>query len=215
MPQRAKTFDGNLEQALQASPDKLYISNGIKGNSILILDIKDQNGKSHSVQLKRTWVPIDLMLFADRESIKSSDSIRSLVRKGAIRLLDFKEADAIARTPEAVAELTRVGITCNSEFDAGVKNESGNGSGSSIDAKITDEQYYKNVINDILLMDSEVEAISKLKDIKSYYFAGEPDEVTTTLLISLLGDIKKNCENTKQFPNLLKETNETISELSK
>ena len=35
MPQRAKTFDGNLEQALQASPDKLYISNGIKGNSIL------------------------------------------------------------------------------------------------------------------------------------------------------------------------------------
>jgi hypothetical protein len=155
------------------------------------------------------------MLFADRESIKSSDSIRSLVRKGAIRLLDFKEADAIARTPEAVAELTRVGITCNSEFDADVKNESGNGSGSSIDAKITDEQYYKNVINDILLMDSEVEAISKLKDIKSYYFAGEPDEVTTTLLISLLGDIKKNCENTKQFPNLLKETNETISELSK
>ena len=215
MPQRAKTFDGNLEQALQASPDKLYISNGIKGNSILILDIKDQNGKSHSVQLKRTWVPIDLMLFADRESIKSSDSIRSLVRKGAIRLLDFKEADAIARTPEAVAELTRVGITCNSEFDADVKNESGNGSSSSIDAKITDEQYYKNVINDILLMDSEVGAISKLKDIKSYYFAGEPDEVTTTLLISLLGDIKKNCENTKQFPNLLKETNETISELSK
>ena len=110
MPKKAKTFFGNLEQALEADKNHIYIGNNLKGRAVLLLDIKDASGKSISVKIPKTWVPIDLMLFADREAIRRSDSIRKLHRKGAIRFLDANEADEIMKTQEAREEAKRAGL---------------------------------------------------------------------------------------------------------
>lgn len=191
MPKLAKTFNGNLEQALAADSEHLYIGNNLKGHAVLLLDIKDNNGKAVCVRLPRTWVPIDLMLFADREAIKRSESVRKLHRKGAIKFLDPTESNEIMKSQEAIKEANRAGLlggfVLSEESEARVEEKK-----EEVDISVDDIQYYKNIIEELKSLSKEEDEeviVNKIKDMESTYFS-DPDSVNKGNLIMILNDAK-------------------------
>jgi hypothetical protein len=193
MPRVAKTFNGNLEQALAANQDHLFIGNNLKNRGILIFEVKDSSGKSVGIKLPKTWVPIDLMLFVDRESIKRSNNIRTLHRKGAIKFLDPTDSIEILKTEEAKKEAERAGLF-NSFESEDFSNDSNQAAVKEVaDNSSNDDEYYGNIINEIkgLQQDGESEdvIINKIKDMQSSYFS-DPDGIDKGKLILQLTDIK-------------------------
>lgn len=192
MPKVAKTFNGNLEQALNANEDHLFIGNNLKNRGILIFEVKDNSGKSVGIKLPKTWVPIDLMLFVDRESIKRSNTIRTLHRKGAIKFLDPTESLEILKTKEAKEEAERAGLFHSYDYEE--ISDSQETVNEIAESSVSDDSYYANVINEIkgLQQDGESEdtIINKIKDMQSNYFS-DPEGVDKGKLILLLNDTKK------------------------
>jgi hypothetical protein len=194
MPRVAKTFNGNLEQALAADSEHLYIGNNLKGHAVLLFEIKDSSGKAIGIKLPRTWVPIDLMLFADRESIKRSDSLRKLHRKGAIKFLDPKDANEIMQTAEAKKEANRAGLLGDIILDEEESSERLEKEVNEITSNGTSElDYYKNTIGEIkgIVTDNgeDEEIVNKIKDMESAYFS-DTESVSKGDLILLLEDAK-------------------------
>ena len=210
MPKKAKTFFGNLEQALEADKNHIYIGNNLKGRAVLLLDIKDASGKSISVKIPKTWVPIDLMLFADREAIRRSDSIRKLHRKGAIRFLDATEADEIMKTQEAREEAKRAGLLSELGQDlvdmmAQEEEAKKAASAQALEVVVTDENdssqnFFKNAINEIKgFADDkenveEEEIVKKILDMKSAWYVDQ-EGVTKGEFIVMLNDAKQALSN--------------------
>lgn len=193
MPRAAKTFNGNLEQALAASPDHLFIGNNLKNRGILIFEVKDSSGKSVGIKLPKTWVPIDLMLFVDRDSIKRSNTIRTLHRKGAIKFLDPNDSIEILKTEEAKKEAERAGLFTSYDSEDFSNDNNQEVAKEVADNSSNDNDYYTNAINEIkgLHQDGESEdaIINKIKDMQSNYFS-DPDGVDKGNLILQLTDIK-------------------------
>lgn len=211
MPKKAKTFFGNLEQALEADKNHIYIGNNLKGRAVLLLDIKDASGKSISVKIPKTWVPIDLMLFADREAIRRSDSIRKLHRKGAIRFLDATEADEIMKTQEAREEAKRAGLLSElgqDLVDMMAQEEAKKAaSAQALEVVVTSENdssqnFFKNAINEIKgFADAdekenveEEEIVKKILDMKSAWYVDQ-EGVTKGEFIIMLNDAKQALSN--------------------
>lgn len=210
MPKKAKTFFGNLEQALEADKNHVYIGNNLKGRAVLLLDIKDASGKSIGVKIPKTWVPIDLMLFADREAIRRSDSIRKLHRKGAIRFLDATEADEIMKTQEAREEAKRAGLLSELGQDlvdmmAQEEEAKKAASAQALEIVVTNENessqnFFKNAINEIKgFADDkenveEEEIIKKILDMKSSWYVDQ-EGVTKGEFIVMLNDAKQALSN--------------------
>ena len=212
MPKKAKTFFGNLEQALEADKNHIYIGNNLKGRAVLLLDIKDASGKSISVKIPKTWVPIDLMLFADREAIRRSDSIRKLHRKGAIRFLDATEADEIMKTQEAREEAKRAGLLSELGQDlvdmmAQEEEAKKSASAQALEVIVTNENdssqnFFKNAINEIKgFADAddkenveEEEIVKKILDMKSAWYVDQ-EGVTKGDFIIMLNDAKQALSN--------------------
>ncbi len=210
MPKKAKTFFGNLEQALEADKNHVYIGNNLKGRAVLLLDIKDASGKSIGVKIPKTWVPIDLMLFADREAIRRSDSIRKLHRKGAIRFLDATEADEIMKTQEAREEAKRAGLLSELGQDlvdmmAQEEEAKKAASAQALEIVVTNENessqnFFKNAINEIKgFADDkenveEEEIIKKILDMKSSWYADQ-EGITKGEFIVMLNDAKQALSN--------------------
>ena len=210
MPKKAKTFFGNLEQALVADKNHVYIGNNLKGRAVLLLDIKDASGKSIGVKIPKTWVPIDLMLFADREAIRRSDSIRKLHRKGAIRFLDAAEADEIMKTQEAREEAKRAGLLSELGQDlvdmmAQEEEAKKAASAQALEIVVTNENessqnFFKNAINEIKgFADDkenveEEEIIKKILDMKSSWYVDQ-EGVTKGEFIVMLNDAKQALSN--------------------
>lgn len=210
MPKKAKTFFGNLEQALAADKNHVYIGNNLKGRAVLLLDIKDASGKSIGVKIPKTWVPIDLMLFADREAIRRSDSIRKLHRNGAIRFLDATEADEIMKTQEAREEAKRAGLLSELGQDlvdmmAQEEEAKKAASAQALEVVVTDENdssqnFFKNAINEIKgFADDkenveEEEIVKKILDMKSAWYVDQ-EGVTKGEFIVMLNDAKQALSN--------------------
>ena len=210
MPKKAKTFFGNLEQALEADKNHVYIGNNLKGRAVLLLDIKDASGKSIGIKIPKTWVPIDLMLFADREAIRRSDSIRKLHRKGAIRFLDATDADEIMKTQEAREEAKRAGLLSELGQDlvdmmAQEEEAKKAASAQALEIVVTSENessqnFFKNAINEIKGFaddkenDEEEEIVKKILDMKSSWYVDQ-EGLTKGEFIVMLNDAKQALSN--------------------
>lgn len=210
MPKKAKTFFGNLEQALEADKNHVYIGNNLKGRAVLLLDIKDASGKSIGIKIPKTWVPIDLMLFADREAIRRSDSIRKLHRKGAIRFLDATDADEIMKTQEAREEAKRAGLLSELGQDlvdmmAQEEEAKKAASAQALEIVVTSENessqnFFKNAINEIKgFADDkenveEEEIVKKILDMKSSWYVDQ-EGLTKGEFIVMLNDAKQALSN--------------------
>lgn len=109
--QIAKTYNGNLYTALEKWPTHLYVKNAIKrDNMVILLDIRDETGKTTCVTLPKTWIPIDLLDYVDKDSLVKSIQLRSFLRSGVLALVDADDAEKVLSTKEAVAEAKRCGI---------------------------------------------------------------------------------------------------------
>jgi hypothetical protein len=198
MPKVAKVFNGNLEQALAADNEHLFIKNNIKGNhGILLFEIKDKSGKPVGIRLPKTWVPIDLMLFVDRESIKSSNDLRKLHRKGVIQFLDPKDSMEILKTKEAQEEGERAGLFTSVDFED-FSNTETDGEIDKLEVESVSDgsdsnNYLLNLITEVETFAKdgaeEAELINKIKDLKSAYFS-DPDFIDKGKLILALNDLK-------------------------
>jgi len=212
--QAAKKLNCNLEQALAQSPNNLYIGNNMKGHSILLMEIKDSNGKAIPVKIPKTWVPIDLMLFADRESIKKSESVRKLQRSGVICFLDPVTANQVMETKEAQDEAKRIGISGIFEQDnsnmANVVNA--NDAIFNSDGNTEEYQYYRNIANTILEMTDDDNAVKSIKDMKSSYFA-DPEAVDKGKLLLMLQEVKVYCGE-KSMSKAQREVSEMIDSVN-
>lgn len=109
--QIAKPFNGNLEQALEKWPNHLYVKNAIKkDNMVILIDIRDATGKVNCITLPKTWIPIDIFDYVDKESIIKSTQLRSHIRSGILKLVDADDAEKILSTNEAADEAKRCGL---------------------------------------------------------------------------------------------------------
>lgn len=109
--QIAKTYNGNLYTALEKWPTHLYVKNAIKRDSmVILLDIRDDTGKTTCITLPKTWIPIDLLDYVDKDSLVKSIQLRSFLRSGVLALVDADDAEKILSTKEAAEEAKRCGI---------------------------------------------------------------------------------------------------------
>lgn len=97
--QIAKVFNGNLYSALEKWPNHLFVKNSIKRNNmVILLDVRDETGKTTCINLPKTWIPIDLLDYVDKDSITKSIQLRSFLRSGVLSLVDADDAERILST---------------------------------------------------------------------------------------------------------------------
>lgn len=107
----AKQFSGNVMEALKANPDHLFVRNAInKTRMDILLDVRDETGKSTCITVPKTWIPIDLLDYVDAESLKKSVQLRSFVRSGVLKLCDPEDSVRILKTEDAHNEAKRRGV---------------------------------------------------------------------------------------------------------
>jgi hypothetical protein len=208
----AKKLNCNLEQALAQSPNNLYIGNNMKGHSVLLVEVRDVTGRAIPVKIPKTWVPLDLMLFADRESIKKSESIRKLQRRGVICFLDPETSNQIMSTKEAQEEARRIGISGIFKQDISSTADVVNEEDAVPSNGMEEYEYYHNLASTILEMTDEDEIIKNVKDMKSSYFA-DPEAVDKGKLLLLLQEVKTFCGG-KTMAQAEKEVSEMIDSVN-
>lgn len=103
----AKTDDSSL-YVLNVSdlPNKKNIAQRQKGQIIFV--VTNDNGTTDVVTVPYTWVPFDLSMQADKESILKCQTFKKLVASGSIKIMDTTEAeDYLDNEPGALDEFTK------------------------------------------------------------------------------------------------------------
>lgn len=88
---------------------KIYVVNTSKPMHIMILDfINPSTGRSRSVRIPKTWIPICLSDQVPVSYIRESVDFRTYLMKGLLTLVDPSEAEKVLSTPEAKEEHDRI-----------------------------------------------------------------------------------------------------------
>lgn len=103
----ASIFDGNIDQALDKWTNHLFIKNCYKERTTFYVDIKDSSDKVITIKVPKTWFPIDILNYVDREAARKSSQLRSYLRSGIFKILNAEEAEALVKTAEAREEAKR------------------------------------------------------------------------------------------------------------
>ena len=90
--------------------DPIWVINRIKPPNVgpLMINATDGDGHSITVMVPATFIPVDLTLQAERESITRSHDFRTAVHNGLLRLVDSEEAEKILGTKEGSQESRRI-----------------------------------------------------------------------------------------------------------
>ncbi len=205
MPQIAKIFNGNLDQALDICKDHLYVRNAEKERRLLLIDIKDSYDKTRTLKFPKTWVPIDILTFIDRDSARKSPTLRTYFRKGLLQLLDSTSAHAIATSEEGIAEARRAGLSNGISSDVNKTSEP-TGTASSNQ----DENYFSNMYIEISECSTDEEALNKVKNISSVFYS-DPDEYISNESSMLALNNMRDFFNKKGFTKSLAEVKGILS----
>lgn len=110
MSQIAKIFNGNIDQAIEKWPKHLYVKNCCEDKMTLIITVKDATGTSVTIKLPKTWFPIDIFNYIDKESASRSSQLRGLLRSGNLKIVEADSAEEILKMPQAREEAKRLGL---------------------------------------------------------------------------------------------------------
>jgi len=118
-------FDGNIDQALDKWPNHLYVVNAVKSRMTILIDIKDSNNKTINFSFPKTWFPIDILDYVDREAARKSSQLRNFIRAGVLKIVDADEAEKAVATSEAQEEAKRCGLLnfANADIESSTKVE--------------------------------------------------------------------------------------------
>lgn len=94
------------------------------GSADLLFTVNGDNGRSIGVVVPASFAPIDLTMFAARESLVACTELRTLLQKGFLLIVDNESAAAALKDPRVQTELQRV-----LNFNRASNNDSGSAGG--------------------------------------------------------------------------------------
>lgn len=102
----------SMEQ-LNTLTGSIYVINNsdlyrTQAKGIIIFSVTEKDGSNVTINIPKTFIPLDITRWASVEAIKTSTDFRTLVRKGAIVVVDASEAKMFLKRPEALAEMQRL-----------------------------------------------------------------------------------------------------------
>lgn len=96
----------HLDDLLNDPKRKIFIvNNSLKANLMIVLEMKDRNGRGRPLKIPPTNIPIELTALFSRDILRESSDLRVALTKTNILLMDEKVAMKILATPEAKAEM--------------------------------------------------------------------------------------------------------------
>lgn len=96
----------HLDDLLNDPTKRIFIrNNSLKYNLMIVLEMKDRNGRGRPLKIPPTPIPIELTALFSREILRESQDLRVAITKTNLVLMDEKEALRILATPEAQAEM--------------------------------------------------------------------------------------------------------------
>lgn len=100
-------------ESINKAKGSLYVVNSSdrnrtkpKGN--VIFTVSESDGTTITIELPKTFIPLDVTTWASLDAIKGSTEFRALIRKGAIVAIPNDDAEQYLRSPVAQAEITRL-----------------------------------------------------------------------------------------------------------
>lgn len=93
----------------------IFVINAVKPKGDISFAIKGDDNEIVSVVIPKTWIPIDLTAYANKQSILRSTHFRRLVSKGVIKIISNEEASTILSEPDANEEVSRLTKSVYSE----------------------------------------------------------------------------------------------------
>jgi hypothetical protein len=114
-----------VTQALVERKDDLalYVMNRTKPAGNINLTVLGEDGTSQSIVIPKTFVPIDMTLFAPRDNLLKNKHFRQLCQLGEIAIAHPDDAEtAIQNSPKAKQEIQRV-LTMNAGSDSAAMPE--------------------------------------------------------------------------------------------
>jgi len=99
-----------VTQAIQRGDDlALYVMNRTKPAGNINLTVQGEDGTMQSIVIPKTFVPIDMTMFAPRKSLLTNRHFRQLCQLGEIAIAHPDDAEtAIQASPKAKQEIQRV-----------------------------------------------------------------------------------------------------------
>jgi len=93
----------------------VYVGNTTRPAAAVLLSMITANGAVRPVHVPRTALPINVLKFVDKDTIRRSIDLRDFLRKGILTLIWPYDAEATLSTPEAMEEVQRLNL---SEFSS-------------------------------------------------------------------------------------------------
>ena len=113
----AKLTKISFKQLESNNDTSVWVMNSTKPKGRIHINVREPNGTAILVTVENTWIPQDLTTACTREAVMSSSDFRSLVNKGAISIVDHKEAETFMKDPEAIKEHNRLNALMGSGGD--------------------------------------------------------------------------------------------------
>lgn len=112
-----------ITQALAMDHISLYVMNRTKPAGNINLTVLGEDGTLQSIVIPKTFVPIDMTLFAPRDNLLKNKYFRQLCQLGEIAIAHPDDAEAaIQASPKAKQEIQRV-LTMNAGSDSAAMPE--------------------------------------------------------------------------------------------
>lgn len=107
MAKRHIDLDDLLEQG-----QKVYVrNNALKSNLLLIVQMRDRNGKNRALKIPPSQFPICVSSQFSKDMIRESSDLRDALAKGVITLVDPDKAEMELKDPDAADELKSYAIS--------------------------------------------------------------------------------------------------------
>ena len=145
----------NLDSLLKDDSKKIYVrNNALMANMLLVLEMRDSNGKSVSpFKLPPTELPFCLTDEYSRDMIRNCSELRKHLSKKTIVLVDEVEAEEFLARPDSLEEMQALSVSYYSDSappnairDALVKLRSKSGAAEPV--VVNSEQLKANVQDD-------------------------------------------------------------------
>lgn len=106
----------SLEDLLNDPKARIFVrNNSLRYNLMIVLEMKDRNGRGRPLKIPPTPVPVELTSMFSRDVLRESSDLRIAINKQNLVLMSERDALAVLATPEAQAELKTFNMSAYSD----------------------------------------------------------------------------------------------------
>lgn len=108
----AKAKNLSLDELLNDEKSRIFVRNSsLEHNLLIVLEMKDRNGRGRPFKLPPTPVPIEMTAMFSRDMIRESSDLRIALQKGNVMLVEETAALEIINSPQGQAEVKTFGMS--------------------------------------------------------------------------------------------------------